>query len=217
VRTTGARAKVERAALELFAVKGFDGVSIAEIATAAGVAQGALYRHYPSKQDLAWALFSEAYRHTGAELDAIRAARAGFDDRVAAMVAHVCALYDTDPALFRFMLLTQHDLLPRLEAGERTPVTVIEDVVRDAVAAGAIAPVDPSSAAAAILGVVLQNSVFHVYGRLRGSLSGRAAGLAAAAGAAVRALAAAGGAHRCAPRTRRATARRQSKQKERAT
>ena len=188
MRTTGARAKVERAALELFAARGFDGVSIAEIAGTAGVAQGALYRHYPSKQDLAWALFSEAYRRTGAELDAIRASEARFDTRVAAMVAHVCALYDADPALFRFMLLAQHDLLPRIGAKERTPVTVIEDVVRDAVAAREIAPVDPSSGTAAILGVVLQTSVFHIYGRLRGSLSTRAPGLAAAAIAGVRAL-----------------------------
>jgi len=210
VRTTGARAKVERAALELFAAKGFDGVSIAEIAGAARVAQGALYRHYPSKQDLAWSLFSEAYRRTGAELEAIRAARAGFDDRIAAMVAHVCALYDADPAMFRFMLLSQHDLVPRLEPEEQTPVTVIENVVRDAIAAGDIAPVDPASAAAAILGVVLQNSVFHVYGRLRGPLSRRAASLAAAAVAAVRALAATDGTTRSAPRTPQRASRRKS-------
>ena len=39
-----------------------------------------------------------------------------------------------------------------------------------------------------IVGVVLQTSVFHIYGRLRGSLSTGAPGLAAAAIAAVRAL-----------------------------
>jgi AcrR family transcriptional regulator len=192
VRTTGVRAKVERAALELFAAKGFDGVSIAEIAVAAGVAQGALYRHYPSKHGLAWALFSEAYLRSGAELDAIRASQQSFEDRIEAMVAHVCALYDADPALFRFMLLAQHDLLPRIGAEGRTPVTVIEDVVREAVEHGEIAPVDPSSGAAVILGVVLQTSVFHVYGRLRGSLSRRAAALATAGIAAVQALGKAG-------------------------
>jgi AcrR family transcriptional regulator len=36
-------------------------VSIAEIAAAAGVSQGALYRHYPRKEELAWALFSTAF------------------------------------------------------------------------------------------------------------------------------------------------------------
>ncbi|HJZ17361.1 MAG TPA: helix-turn-helix domain-containing protein, partial [Stellaceae bacterium] len=66
------KTKVERAAVELFAANGFDGVSIADIATAAGVSQGALYRHYPSKEELAWALFSTAYLRTGEELDRIR-------------------------------------------------------------------------------------------------------------------------------------------------
>ena len=192
MRASGTRPKVERAALELFAAKGFDGVSIAEIAAAAGVSQGALYRHHASKEDLAGALFCEAYLRTGAELDAICGARTSFGDRVAAMVAHVCALYDNDPALFRFMLLVQHDLLSRVGPEQRTPVTVIEAVVRDAVMAGEIASIDAAAAAAAILGVVLQTATFHVYGRLRGSLSGRAAALSAAAIAAVAALGSAG-------------------------
>jgi AcrR family transcriptional regulator len=188
VRASGTRPKVERAALELFAAKGFDGVSIAEIAAAAGVSQGALYRHHASKEDLAGALFCEAYLRTGAELDEICGAGTSFGDRVAAMVAHVCALYDNDPALFRFMLLVQHDLLSRVGPEQRTPVTVIEGVVRDAVTAGEIAPVDAAAGAAAILGVVLQTATFHIYGRLCGPLSSRAAALSAAAIAAVAAL-----------------------------
>src|SRR6202035_2229024 len=129
---------------------------------------------------------------TGAELDEISRGQTSFGDRVAAMVAHVCALYDNDPALFRFMLLVQHDLLSRVGPEQRTPVTVVEDVVRQAAASGEIAPVDATAAAAAILGVVLQTATFHVYGRLRGSLSGRAPALSAAAIAAVAALGSAG-------------------------
>ncbi len=87
----GVKTRVERAALELFAANGFDGVSIADIATAAGVSQGALYRHYASKDELAWTLFSTAYLRTGANLDMIRASRSGLDARVTAMVAHFCA------------------------------------------------------------------------------------------------------------------------------
>jgi AcrR family transcriptional regulator len=70
---TGVKAKVDRVAVELFAAKGVDGVSIAEIAGAAGVSQGALYRHYRSKDELASAKLSAAYLRC--ELDAIRASR----------------------------------------------------------------------------------------------------------------------------------------------
>ena len=188
VRAVGVRAKVERAAVELFATHGVEGVSIGEIAAAAGVSQGALYRHYRGKEDLAWNLFSTAYLRTAVELAEIRGRQPGFGARVGAMVGHFCALYDRDPALFRFMLIAQHNLLPRVRPGQRTPVDEVAETVGDAVRTGEIAAVDPFAGAAAILGVILQTAVFHIYGRLEGALSPRAPTLARAAIAAVEAL-----------------------------
>ena len=187
-RSKNVKARVEKAATELFAANGVDGVSIGDIATAAGVSQGALYRHYPSKEELAWSLFSIAYLRTGAELDQIRARQPDLRARIGAMVAHFCTLYDRDPALFRFMLIAQHGLLPRIDPARRTPVNALADAVADATRAGEIAPVDPALAAAAIIGIVLQTAVFHIYGRLPGALSVRAPSLARAALAAVTAL-----------------------------
>lgn len=188
MRSIGVRDKVEKAALDLFAERGVDGVSIAEIALSAGVAQGALYRHYPSKDELAWTLFSAAYLRTGAELDEIRTRQLDFRSGVAAMVGHFCRLYDSDPALFRFMLIAQHDLLPRIGPEQRTPVEAVTDAVADGIRAGEVEKVDPAAAAAIIMGIVLQTAVFHIYGRLRGPLSGWAPDLARAAIAAVQAL-----------------------------
>jgi AcrR family transcriptional regulator len=188
-RTGGVKSRVERAALELFAARGADGVSIAEIAAAAGVSQGALYRHYPSKEELAWSLFSNAYLRTGAELDHIRAGGAEFDQTITAMVAHFCHLFDADPALFRFMLITQHGFLPRLAIGSRTPVDALVDLVTDAVTKNRLKPLDPALAASAIMGIILQSATFHIYGRLVGPLGARAPALARAAIAAVAALA----------------------------
>ena len=53
----GLKARVERAALELFAREGVDGVSIKQVAGAAGISDGAMYRYYKSKDALAAALF----------------------------------------------------------------------------------------------------------------------------------------------------------------
>ena len=188
MRATGVKEKVDRAAIALFAARGVDGVSIAEIAGAAGVAQGALYRHYRSKDELAARLFADAYRRTGAELAEIGTAHQPFAVRIAAMVAHFCALYDHDPALFRFMLLAQHELLPAIDDGGIAPTTAIEAAVMEAIAAREIAVVDVAEAAAAIMGIVLQTALFHLYGRLDGPLVPRAPALARAAVAAVRGL-----------------------------
>lgn len=188
MRSIGVRNKVEKAALGLFAAKGVDGVSIAEIAAAAGVAQGGLYRHYPSKDELAWSLFSTAYRRTGAELDAIRAREPDFSSRIGAMVRHFCVLYDREPALFRFMLIAQHNLLPRIGKEERTPIEAVADTVAAAIRAGQIGPVNPQEAAAVVTGIVLQTAVFYIYGRLQGRLIGRAPRLTRAAIAAIEAM-----------------------------
>jgi len=188
-RSSQVKAKVERAAMDLFAVGGFDGVSIAEIASAAGVSQGALYRHYASKEELGWALFSTAYLRTGEELDRIRASTAEFGEAVTSMVAHFCALFDADTALFRFMLITQHGFLPRIPKGSRTPVDAVADLVADAVAKHHLKPIDPALGAAVIMGVILQSATFHIYGRLDGPLRARVSELARAAVAAVTALA----------------------------
>jgi AcrR family transcriptional regulator len=189
MRTTGVKERVDRAAIDLFAARGVDGVSIADIATAASVAQGALYRHYRSKEELAGRLFAEAYRRTGAELAAIAANTPGFTARIGAMIGHFCALYDRDAALFRFMLLAQHDLLPGVDDAEPGPGAVIEATVTEAVASGETPAVDRTIACAAIMGLVLQTALFHIYGHISGPLAPRARALADAAIAAVAALA----------------------------
>jgi len=185
------KGRIERAAIELFAARGVDGVSIADIAAAAGVAQGALYRHYRGKDELATQLFADAYLRTGTDLAAIRTAQPRFAARIEAMVTHFCALYDRDAALFRFMLIAQHDVLPRLNDTGPTPVAVIEATVADEISAGEIAAISPAEGAAAIMGIVLQTALFHIYGRLTGPLLPRAPALARAAIAAIAALASA--------------------------
>jgi len=126
--------------------------------------------------------------HAG-ELDDIRSRHRDFAGQVTAMVTHFCRLYDADAPLFRFMLISQHDLLPRLTREQRTAVDAVADTVTAAVQAGEIAAVDGAAAAAVIIGIVLQTAIFHIYGTLSGGLAERAPALACAAIAAVTALA----------------------------
>jgi AcrR family transcriptional regulator len=46
------RERLLRAAADVFAERGYDGTRVADIAAAAGVSNGALYAHFPSKADL---------------------------------------------------------------------------------------------------------------------------------------------------------------------
>ena len=47
-------ARLSRTAVELFVARGYDGVSAAEVADAAGVSRRSLFRYFPTKADLVW-------------------------------------------------------------------------------------------------------------------------------------------------------------------
>ena len=67
-RARNAKPKIERAALKLFVNEGVDAATTREIAEEAGVSEGALYRHYKGKDELALALFMETHNRLGTML-----------------------------------------------------------------------------------------------------------------------------------------------------
>src|SRR5579864_3804062 len=52
VTSAETRSRLLRAAADAFAVRGYDGTRVADIAAAAGVSNGALYAHFGSKAEL---------------------------------------------------------------------------------------------------------------------------------------------------------------------
>ena len=52
-------ARLSRIAVELFAERGYDEVSAAEVAQAAGISRRSLFRYFPTKADLVWDGFRE--------------------------------------------------------------------------------------------------------------------------------------------------------------
>jgi AcrR family transcriptional regulator len=54
----GTKEKIFDASVDLFAEKGFDGVSIRDIARAVGVTEGAFYKHYSSKEEILESIFA---------------------------------------------------------------------------------------------------------------------------------------------------------------
>ena len=52
------RARVERAALDLFTLRGFDAVTADEVADAAGISRRTFFRYHPTKADAVWGDFT---------------------------------------------------------------------------------------------------------------------------------------------------------------
>jgi AcrR family transcriptional regulator len=103
-RTT--RDRLVRAARELFGERGYDGTSIGAVLEASGVARGALYHHFPSKEALFDAVLDQVIAEVAAAAAAAARPRVG-DDPVAALQAGCSAWLDLalDPAIQRIALI----------------------------------------------------------------------------------------------------------------
>ena len=85
-RFTDTRDRIEKAAIRLFVDKGVTETSVRDIARAVDISEGALYRHFVSKDELVWAVFERHYVEFAGRLDALATGRddgarkAGGDD-----------------------------------------------------------------------------------------------------------------------------------------
>lgn len=172
--------RIDLAALGLFAEKGVDRTTINDIASSAGIAEGTIYRHYASKDELIWGLFSTNYADLAERLESLQERAPDLRGKLALMVATFCVLFERDPAMFSFLLLVQHGQLPRVPPESKTPVKVVYEVIARAMARGEIARQDPEVATAMVLGIVLQPATFKVYGRIDQPMTALAAHLAEA-------------------------------------
>ena len=103
-RGRSTRARLVAAGRKLFGERGYEGTSIAEILDRAGIARGALYHHFASKEELFDAVLEAAVAEMAE--DVARSAR-GADGPVATLRAACRAWLDLalDPALQRICLI----------------------------------------------------------------------------------------------------------------
>jgi len=162
---------IARTALELFVAQGITETTVRDIALAAGIAEGTLYRHFESKDHLAWELFSTNYLAFAQELDRLQQEYDTLQDKLAAMIRQFCAFFDRDPVLFSYLLLAQHAQLKKVTPQMETAVTVLQKVIAQGMARREVPEAEVEVAAAMVLGVVLQVAVFKAYGRIGQDLS----------------------------------------------
>ena len=116
-------------ALRLFSQRGYDAVSVEQIAAAVGIKAPSLYKHYKSKRDIFDAIFEETTRRYGAFTDAISIHIQNSEQDVAlfesitadALVEKVKALidyslHDEYVSLFRRMMTIEQFRTPELSA-----------------------------------------------------------------------------------------------------
>jgi len=158
---------IEIAAIKLFAGKGLASTTLKDIAAEAGATEGALYRHYKSKNEMARQLYSQELKvFTGLLLPRLQADRP-FVDRLADAVRFIYGYYRRQREVFSFILLSQHnfpehDLLDK----HTNPYDMAATFLRRGMEEGVIPAADPVLLTGLVMGAILQPLVMHGYGRL---------------------------------------------------
>ena len=80
-RFTNTRQRIEEAATKLFVARGITETSVRDITREVGISEGALYRHFESKEDLVWQTFEQNYTQFARELAALAASAPTAADR----------------------------------------------------------------------------------------------------------------------------------------
>ncbi|MDN5927551.1 MAG: TetR/AcrR family transcriptional regulator [Hyphomicrobiales bacterium] len=162
-RTTGSdgertEAALREAALTLMARHGYDAVSMRRLAAEVGVQAAALYRYFPTKEDLLFTLMRE---HMEGLLAAWEAARPTFPDPVARLAAfvrnhirfHVGRRHSTHVSNMELRSLSRARLTSILKL-RSTYEKELRQILRDGAEDGAFAVEEPALTAMAIIQMI---------------------------------------------------------------
>jgi len=159
------RAAIIDAALHCFADRGFDATRVKHIAEEAGVAESALYRHFPSKEAIAQELYAEFLGRYAERLQSIARSAEEPESKVRAVIRLILDTYRTEPDAFVFVVINTNRRLPSLPAGTVYPLDVIESIIVEAQAAGVVRDGQSNLLAAILLGAALQPVVLATLSR----------------------------------------------------
>jgi TetR/AcrR family fatty acid metabolism transcriptional regulator len=99
------RRTILRAAIEVFAKKGYHGCRIADVAREAGVAYGLVYHYFQNKEELLQSVFETGWTSFVGRLRVVAEGSANLDDKVRGITAAAFEAYRVDPRAVKVMIL----------------------------------------------------------------------------------------------------------------
>lgn len=143
-----------KAAERLFGEKGYRGVSIDDIARAAGVSKGLVFYHFTSKKVLVEHILKDAVITVLTRLDAIAETNEPGRAKLGAAVQACFDIFESRPYLLRiafFEAIFEEDMKEVLAKISEETVLRMDRLVKDGIATGEFRPVDSRVAASLLL------------------------------------------------------------------
>ncbi len=133
----GAKGRYLRAGLHLFSTRGYESVSVRDIAAESGASVAALYRHFESKEAMALYLFRYILSRYEEGLREIAHHETSAVEKLIAFQDYTYRFYAEDPDSVRFGLLSQHHFWDEVE-DELKPHFWLRNVLEEGMERGEI-------------------------------------------------------------------------------
>lgn len=150
------------AAKPLFSARGYDGVSVDDIARAAGVNKAMIYYHFADKIALYRAVVGDGLKAMGEAVQAIVLTPGNAPDKLDAFVEAFVAMTQTRPWMPSIMLREIAEGAPHLDAGTLEHMSAIvlgfAAIVKHGQEAGVFRDVNPVLAYASVVGPIILNA-----------------------------------------------------------
>ncbi|MFQ6618584.1 MAG: TetR/AcrR family transcriptional regulator [Fidelibacterota bacterium] len=149
--------EIEEVALQLFSEKGIKGTSTRDIAGSIGISEGTIYRHFKSKDDLAYQLFLKCVEKFSRILQ-------GRVDRFTDPLGKLTAVIDgfitfafDDPLNFNYLMRLHHSEIPEFPDTVCLPRDIVTEVIVEGIKRGVFRDTDPNLLTAQVVGSVIRS------------------------------------------------------------
>lgn len=177
------RIRILDAAIKVFAERGFHSATVAEIAKAAGVADGTIYLYFKGKDDLLLRLFDEKMTELLAEARAALADEPDAPSRLRRFIQLHLSVVERHPDLASVLIVELRQSAQFLKAADRNKLAAYIDLIAEVVRAGQesgelSAAISPATVKRAIFGALDELALGWLLSGRRASLKKTAAEVA---------------------------------------
>lgn len=153
----------------LVARNGLEGTTIRAICRQAGVTEGAVYRHFESKDELYWVAYKQIVDEMIHEKEQICSMKMSFRDKLSRWIELTYRYYDQQREAFTYVLLTEHNLPQSERCITKRQGELFCEIFAQAKEAGKVRAISPELALSHFGGIMLNIPRLINEGRLKGS------------------------------------------------
>lgn len=160
---------IEQSALELFVENGISQTSVRDIALHSNSTEGALYRHYSGKDDMAKKLFEKILEKFSLKIEKTFELKSNsIDEKIGQIVDFIYEFYENNKMEFYFLILRFYDFPKDDELFNKSnPNDVIAKYMNKIIKEYNIKIKNLTFTTSIIMGIIIQPIITHYYGRLK--------------------------------------------------